>query len=284
MIAVLAAAASLSASQPGRSVEPLVVQLCNDTPARVAYSVVYSGADGSQRRRGWLTVEPRECLEGGIGQTVGGLAHVHAISGGYVWPAGGGDRRACVPPNAHDDAARLAPCADGEREARFDTIATDALRGRFRMSYRVSCDDLQGEDRDLCALGRLAQDGFAEPVLSFEVCNRTAGSISLAVAAEHSDRSGREVSGWRGVEAGQCRDVWRGFTSERAVYVHAVGRGEVQDGGDFAQHCVLSTGAFERRAPTVGELSCEEGLSLRDFRPVRFRAGVTRMTLDYEGL
>lgn len=283
MIAGLAAAAILSASQPGRTVEPLVVQLCNDTPARVAYSVIYRGGDGSQRRRGWLTVEPRDCLEGGIGQTIGGPVHVHAMSGGYVWPGEIGDRQACVPPSAHDDAARLTPCVGGEREAGFDTVVAEALRGRFRVRYRVSCEDLQGEDRALCALGRRARDGFAEPVLSFEVCNRTAGNISLAVAAEHADRSGRDVVGWRGVEPGRCRDVWRGFTSERAVYVYAVGRGEVQAGAGFARHCVRPAGAFERRAPMEGELSCEQGLSLRAFRPVRFREGVTRMTLDYQG-
>lgn len=90
MLATAAAVLTLAvAAQSHARPMPTVVELCNDTPARVTWSVTRPTGRTGRTQRGWFTAEPGQCLEGGIGDGVSGAALVHARSGNLVWPARG---------------------------------------------------------------------------------------------------------------------------------------------------------------------------------------------------
>jgi uncharacterized membrane protein len=282
MIAALVASLILNA-QPAGAPAPLVVELCNATPARVAYSIVYPGRAGVDRRRGWLTVEPGDCLEGAIGTTVGGRAYVHAMSGEFRWPGRGSDRASCLPATAHDDPAVSPPCAGGTRQSAFQAVPIEARRRQYRLSYRVSCSGLSVSDQDWCRTGRRGAQGFAEAVRTLEVCNATSLDVRLAIAAEAPNGRDRQIKGWLPLGAGGCIDAWRGLTGEGVVYVHAAGGAPMNHESGLARYCVPSGTDFERRASWSGDASCEEGARLVSFRPVRFGENVSHMTLDLQG-
>lgn len=285
MFASLAASIlSMLTAQPAGAPAPLVAELCNETPARVAFTVSYPAGARSERRRGWLVVEPGACSGGAIGQTTGGLARVHAMSGGYAWPDGGEGESRCAPPASHDDMAASPPCAGGERAFPVEQIALIDRRTHYRLAHTVSCADLAAGDAALCASGRTGPQGFAERVRTFEVCNRDRGAVAMAIASETLDGD-IQVQGWTGLEPGQCRTVWRGLASRGLVYAHTRGGGDAAGAGEYPMFCVAPQTPFERVSPgAASETSCGDGLELRPFRPVRFGPNVSLMTLDIEAL
>ncbi len=274
-------ASLLSITQPAGPPEPLVVELCNTTPSRVAFSVVYPGATVTHRRRGWLTVEPNDCLSGAIGTSVGGDAYVHAISGEYRWPADGGDISSCIPPNAHDSLAEAPACQQGLRETRFERVPLTDRRGRYELSHSVSCADLIGSDIETCRTGRRDRDGFAEPVRTLEVCNFSTGAVEVATAAEARGGAGRQITGWTSIEGGgQCARVWRGLSVHPEVYLHIRGDVPFRAGPEPARHCVPIEGDFDLVIGSVGESECADGQTGLAFRAVRFAPNVALMSFD----
>ena len=282
MLSLLVASA-LSTVQPAGAMQPLVVNLCNETPTRVAYSVVYPSGPTSRRRRGWLTVEPGQCLSGAIGNTTGGEALVHAMSGEYRWPSGEGDAQSCLPGNAHDSAAVAPPCPDGTRATSFETTSLAALRGRYELNHTISCDQLGRGDRNWCETGRTDGLGFAEAIRSLEVCNFSLEAVVVATAGEDASTPRYRVQGWTPLEAGQCADVWRGLTRQNVVYVHGAGSMPFEATANAREFCVSQQGDFDRVASVDGDASCSDGERLATFRAVEFGRNVSRMSLDLDG-
>ena len=280
---MILAALALIAAQPAGAPQPLVVSLCNDTPARAAFAVVRRTTPRARVQRGWFSVEAGACLEGAIGTSLGGTALVHAYSGSYRWPADGGEETLCTPGRSHDAFPAAPPCAEDAREAGFMSVETDVLPGRYRLEHRISCADLAPEEAELCALGRRDADGFAELVRVVEVCNAAdAGATAVAVAGETAEADGWRVEGWRGVTPGACEPVWRGLSAGGVVYVHTAGLGEAVRTEAFQTFCVDPETAFTRRAEAPGETACADGLRAAPFRPLRFDEGVSRLSLDLE--
>ncbi len=279
----LIAASLLSTAQLAGALQPLVVNLCNETPVRVAYSVVYPSGPRSERRRGWLTVEPGDCLSGAIGNSTGGTAFVHAMSGEYRWPAEGADYSSCLPGNEHDSLAQSPPCSGATRETGFAEVSLSSLPGRYRMDHTVACSDLQGSDSSWCATGRRDRSGFAEPVRTFAVCNQTANTYRVALAAEAPGVSGRRVEGWTEIPSAECVEMWRGLTSEGVVFAYSQGPIPMDREAGFAMHCIEPDADFARDVPRASEATCEPGQTRVGFRPVRYGDNVSRMTLDLGG-
>jgi len=270
--------------QPVGAPAPLVAELCNDTPVRVAFTVSYPAGARSERRRGWLVVEPGACSGGSIGQTTGGTAHVHAMSGGYGWPSDTGGEQRCAPPSSHDDIAAQPPCRSGERAFPVAPAPLENRGTHHRLEVRVACADLAGADRALCETGRRDGQGFAERVRTLEICNRDRSAVAMAVAGEALDGS-VEVEGWIGIEPGQCRTAWRGLSAQGVVYAHTRGSGQAVGAEGYPRFCVSPDEGFSRVAASPqGEAACPQGLQSRAFRPVRFGANVSLMSLDIEGL
>ena len=272
------------AGQPAGAPAPLVAELCNTTPVRVAVSVTYPAGAISERRRGWLVVGPNDCSGGSIGQTTGGLARVHVMSGGYGWPAEPtGDQR-CAPASSHDDAAARPPCADGERAFDMETVQLDDRGNHYRLEYTVSCADLDPLHQPLCESGRTGPQGFAERVRTFEICNQDRAAVDMAVAAETLEGEFL-VQGWIRLEPAECQAVWRGLTAQGLVYAHTRGTGVATGTSEYPGFCVDPAQAFERIAAGAGgEASCPDGLVMRPFRPVSFGPNVSLMTLTIEPL
>ena len=284
MVSILLSLAALSAAQPAGAQGPLVVELCNQTSVRVAYSITYPAGVSAQRRRGWLTVAPGGCVNGSIGRSTGGTALVHAMSGAYAWPGARGSEAVCVPASSHDDPARRPPCADGEREASAAAVAIASAGGRHTRSYTVACSDLDAPDAALCATGRTGPSGFAQLVRTLEVCNATRGATSAALAAQTPDGSWR-VEGWRELKAGECVEVWRGLSTDQVAYLHAPDIPAGGDPADVRRFCVDPDRAFDRLTPQpAGEAACADGLELRSFRAVRFGDDVSAMSFTFEQL
>lgn len=277
---LLAALGAQSAGAPA----PLVAELCNETPARVAFTVSFPSRFGSERRRGWLVVEPGTCSGGSIGQTTGGTAYVHAMSGGYGWPAGSVRERRCAPAFSHDNPAASPPCRPGERAFDVAPVRLEDRGRRYRLEVTVACDQLEAAFQPLCRSGRTGPQGFAERVRTFEVCNRDRAAVDMAVAAERLDGQ-VAVSGWIPLQPGACETVWRGLTAQGVVYAHTRGAGQASGSGDYPRFCADDRDAFERIAAAPdGEETCGEGLVSLPFRPVSFGPNVSRMTLDIEEL
>jgi uncharacterized membrane protein len=272
------------AAQPSGAAMPLVAELCNSTPVRVAFTVNFPAGARSERRRGWLVVEPGACSGGSIGQTTGGTALIHAMSGGLGWPSEGAGEQRCAPASSHESIAARPPCHDGERSFAVASVPLEDRGNHYRLDHTVSCADLSAAERPFCTAGRTDAQGFAERIRSLEICNRDSGALAIAVAGETLDGAVR-VEGWRGLEPCQCSTVWRGLTRDGVVYAHTRGSGEAVGAWTYPHFCVSAEGAFEREAAApAGEAQCPDGLEARPFRPVEFGPNVSRMTLDVGGL
>lgn len=250
------------ALQSGES--DLVVDLCNETPVVVAYSVNFPAASGSEIQRGWFNVPPGDCLEGRIGATSGGQALIHVRSGSWVWPVEeNGPRQStrCVPPASHEMAARTPPCGNTMREVSHVRVGLEAYGRQYRLSYSVSCSDL-GEDASLCRSARPDRDGFAQVVRETRLCNVTDKPVLVAELAS-PPRSSARVETWHRVEAGQCRAAFRDMRSPGQYYFLTplidIEGGELFAAGSDA-FCVAPTeGLPESDARRASGLSCPEG-------------------------
>ena len=286
MSAILTATilAALNAQSHARPL-PTVVELCNDTPARVTWSVTRPTGRAGRTQRGWFTVEPGQCREGGIGDGVSGAAFVHARSGNLVWPAVGGEDL-CVPVETHQRAARTAgSCLPGDRTEAHARVAVDSSSRRHVIRHRVSCRQLGAEDGAICESGRRDSDGFLERVRTLEVCNHGAAPLDLAVAGETRDGRAWRVEGWRAIPERACTEVWRGQTSSGRVHVRARDAdGKPVWDRDDTRICIDAQADFMR----IAESDFESGCAAADeapagFRTVRFQPGVSRFTLDFRG-
>ncbi|KAA5802301.1 DUF1036 domain-containing protein [Alkalicaulis satelles] len=273
MLAIIAALAV----QTGGS--DTLVTLCNETPARAAFSVVRPGDDGAEIQRGWFTVEPGACLEGNIGLGRAGQAQVHARSGSFVWPAQGG-AALCVPAGSHDGPVTHPPCAQTWREAQFALVTTGWRENRHHVRYEINCRDLPGDDAALCLEGRAGPDGHAARLRELTVCNRSSASLRAAVAGETQARSGQNVTGWQNVAPGECMSVWRQFPYGPELYLRVEHEADdMMAAGESAYVCMPE--GWTARAHGVGRGECPEAghVPVR-FQIVRFRDGVDRLRLD----
>lgn len=188
-----------------------MVELCNDAPFRVGFSVTVPSAAGTPIQKGWFNVEPGACLEGRIGETAGGRALVHARSGTWTWPSPGETGEAlCVPPGSHEAPARTPPCDANRREARHARVEMSRVGRRYTVEYRVSCAAF-GAEAGLCRESPQAPDGFARPVRELEVCNVTGAPRAVAVM------EGGSVSRWTEIEAGACTIIERGYPDANRI-------------------------------------------------------------------
>lgn len=277
MLSIVLASLAIASAQPAGASQPLVVELCNDTPARVAYSISYPAGARSRRQRGWLTVEPGQCLEGSIGNTTGGTAHVHAMSGSYRWPRRETGALVCAPANSHDGIAQTPPCSAPQREVAASPIEIRPSRQHYTLEARVRCQDLSAEDAMLCETGLTDDLGFAELVRSVEACNYTDDVVPVAVVGQTANRAW-EVSGWFDVAGGECSQVWRGHSSQALAYIHAPIMSLVRRETGVLTFCVDEDASFNRLIDVLGENQCPDGTVMRDFRQLRFSRQVDRLT------
>ncbi|MCR9130349.1 MAG: DUF1036 domain-containing protein [Alphaproteobacteria bacterium] len=286
MLAIIAASVltALSGQSSARPL-PTVVELCNDTPARVTWSVTRPTGRSGRTQRGWFTVEPGQCREGGIGDGAGGTALVHARSGNLVWPAFGGEPM-CVPAETHQRAARTPDaCLPGDRAEAHERVAVDSDSRRHLIRHRVTCRQLGAQDGAICESGLRDSEGFLERVRTLEVCNHGGEPFDLAIAGESRDGRAWRVEGWREVPAQTCEDVWRGQAGSGLVHVRARDRdGKPVWDRDDARFCVAAEADFVRAAETSFETVCgSDGEAPAGFQSVRFEPGVSRFTLDFRG-
>lgn len=222
--------ASLLAMQPTGG--DLVVNLCNETPVTVAYTVSYTSGAGLDIQRGWFNVPPRDCLNGRIGATSGGLAYVHVRSGTFEWPASDSPGRLqawCVPPASHESPARVPPCNSSTREASHIPVGLERSGRQYRLDYTVTCEGL-GDDAGLCRSSRPGRDGFAQPVRELRVCNIRDVDV-LVGELSGLPRSTATVANWHEIQAGQCRAVFRDMR-EPGSYYFLTPLADIQ-GGEF---------------------------------------------------
>lgn len=277
----LIAATALSTAQPAGASKPLVVNLCNTTPTRVAYSVIYPSGTRSQRRRGWLTVEAGDCVSGAIGNTTGGTAYVHAMSGEFRWPPEESDLTSCLPATEHSSLVDEPPCCSDEQERGFEAVELSALRGRYALDHTAGCNGVADVFVPFCEQGRQNENGFAQMVRSLEVCNFATNPIEVAVAGDDTDDGGRHVRGWVRIEpGGQCRDVWRGYLSEPDAFLHIRGDVPFRAGRTQRRFCLPVEGQFDFIGKPISEVECEPGFEDTAFRAVRFESTVSRMSFD----
>ncbi|MEO1038964.1 MAG: DUF1036 domain-containing protein [Pseudomonadota bacterium] len=280
LAAILLSLSAALAQPPG----PFIVELCNETPARAAFTLVRPISPSAEVQRGWFTVEPGDCLQGGVGQAMGARAWAHARSGDFIWPAGDAARSFCTPANSHDGPPAAAPCSASARQAGHDVISVQMRGGVRHVRYAISCDALAPSDAALCVLGRRDAQGFAAPVRELEVCNRADGPLRVAVAGQAGAGPALSVSGWRMLEPGRCQTLWRGFSDERRAYLRAVRPGgqAVQD-MDAVTLCADAGADFNRIAERADETQCAQpGLEPLRFRSVLFGEGVSRLTVDID--
>lgn len=275
---------ALMTAQPMSAPLPVVAELCNDTPARVAFAVVRPGSGADQVQRGWFTVEAGQCLEGAIGQGRGGQAHVHAYSGAYVWPASGPETRFCTPAVSHErGAAGSSECAEGERALPYAPARVESRGNHRRLSFRVGCADLNAEDARLCSLGLRGEDGFAERVRTLEVCNITSADDRVAVVSSDPEGSDWRVTPWTVTPAGECTPVWRGLTPSRTLYVTSEAGLPAGERGNAEQlFCIDPEAGTAIRADSGAAACAYPGAILARSGAVRFspQSGRFSLTLD----
>lgn len=276
-IALFALTTLLQPSLADRS-RPVVAELCNDTPATVAFAVARSSAGAGQVQRGWFSVEPGQCLEGAIGNGRGGLAYVHAFSGGYNWPAREPHMAFCTPARTHERAVGSSSCADDERALDYAPVQMDSHGTHHTLSYRVECEALPAEDAALCALGLRDQTGFAERVRRLEVCNMSGRDDRVAIAAPSPTGSSWQISDWIDLPNDACEIVWRGLLPDRSVYVASEAGLPVGDRGSYAQSFCVG-----ERAQTVSGAQLDDCVpgsgQSREFGQAQFSPRSSRFTV-----
>lgn len=209
---------ALALQQP--SLDPpgdAMVRLCNQTHVLVGFSIVAPSAGGSPVQKGWFNVEPGACLEGRIGETAGGTAHVHARSGTWTWPGpqeAVSRTRYCVAPGSHETVASRPPCAGSRREADFARVEMARAGRRYTISYTVSCAAFAAE-AGLCRESPAARDGFALPVRELEICNVTSAPVPVGLLVPGE----RRVERWVDIAAQACEIVFRGYPQTSAIEV-----------------------------------------------------------------
>lgn len=274
---LLTLATLLQPSMADRS-RPVVAELCNDTPATVAFAVARPSAGAGQVQRGWFSVEPGQCLEGGIGNGRGGLAYVHAFSGGYSWPVSAPNTSFCTPARNHERAVGSASCSDDERALRYAPVQMDSHGTHHSVSYRVGCQTLAAEDATLCALGLRDQTGFAERVRQLEVCNMSGRDDRVAIAAPNPAGENWQISDWVDLPNTACEIVWRGLVPDRSVYVTSELGSPVGDRGDYARSfCVAATAQTVAGEPS--DTCVPQSGQLREFGQAQFSPRSSRFTV-----
>jgi len=281
LIAALIALTALAQPSPADRSRPVVAELCNDTPARVAFAVARPSAGAGQVQRGWFTVEPGQCLEGAIGNGRGGLAHVHAFSGSYRWPASGPTAPYCTPARTHDRAVQGTNCSDDERALQYSPVPMASQSTHHTLTYRVGCEDLNAEDAMLCALGLQAQDGFAELVRELEVCNMSGADDRLAIAAPDPSGSSWQISEWVDLPSGACEFVWRGVVPQRTLFITSEEGLPVGERGPSEQsfcYAVEHAGSQTVSGPASDSCASDDQV-LTAFGEVRFSLRSSRFTV-----
>jgi hypothetical protein len=277
MLTLLLAAAALQAAD-------LELELCNDAPFTVSFSVRHEAEPGRPTQRGWFAAEPGRCVSGYIGRTYSAEALVHARSGTWQWPDASwdGGARVCLPVATHDQMGFEPPCSDDEREARAERVRLERENGRAVLRHRVSCAG-QGDEAGLCEDSPRGPDGFSEPLRILEVCNRTGGPARVAAAEPMG--SGGQLSEVRDLNSGQCADIYRGFPRDgRVLHPAVAGEGALTGGRDPVVLCLPDAGEPGRElyGPAMGD-TCRPGERPARFTATEFAEGVSRFTLTLGG-
>ncbi|MEQ8404650.1 MAG: DUF1036 domain-containing protein [Oceanicaulis sp.] len=258
---------------------PTVVNLCNETPATVAFMVARPTGRGLHTQRGWFNVAPGECLAGGIGDGRGGEALVHARSGSFSWPSQSAIQH-CVSEGGMDRMARSAPCAEPERAAPVREVRVEDRRSSYLIEHTVRCRDLPADEAVMCEAGQRERDGFAALVRTLEVCNTGPTPLRALGAGEAGAPGSVALSRWAALEPESCAPVWRGQTRARVAYVRVESAGESPWADDDARFCVPESGEPEGRR-VADSAACGPGERLLAFRAVNFGPGVSKFTADY---
>jgi len=263
---------------------PVVAELCNDTPARVAFAVVRPDAGAGQVQRGWFTVEPGQCLEGAIGNGRAGMAYVHAFSGGYRWPANPPHSPFCTPARTHERAVGGPDCSESERALTYASVHLDTHATHHVLSYRVSCEELDAQDAQMCRAGLLASDGFAEPVRTLEICNMSGSDDRIAVASPDIAGEGWRITEWMDIPVRACADAWRDLAPDRSVYVVSANGSFVGARGESARSFCFAAQADATDSVVEPDASgaCTQGGVLTEFGRASFSPRASRFTLVIE--
>ncbi|PWE18275.1 hypothetical protein DDZ18_01315 [Marinicauda salina] len=256
MISALIATLALQAAPepPG----DLVVELCNRAPFTAAVSLTYPTRAG-ERQRGWLAVEPDSCLRGGVGETVGSAALVHARSGSWVWPARARREDAetrCVSEGAHNGPAASPPCTADAQEAVHDRVTmTRDGEGAYRLSYTISCEAL-GQEAALCDRAPRAADGSAEILQRVEICRSGEADIFVGTGGPVSNPPGFEVERWTRAPGGACTVIARTFSAAEVRLVTPMATGDV---GEMLDSCIVTDEGGNPSLAPMPEQGCARG-------------------------
>ena len=206
-----------------QSPRPVLLEACNDTSFAIGVSAVFhTDPTDNQVVRGWFQIAPGDCLEGGLGDIVGGDIGLGAVSGEWRWPVQDqGDEQFCMPAQTYFGRARGGECDEIERLIDFERRPISPFQsGWGRVQVRYSCDDFDAVDSALCQQTQTGRDGLALPLNSLEVCNTWIVDAEIASGAG-ADFAGFEASGWLRIPATQCRVVYRGFPAGGEVWFAA---------------------------------------------------------------
>jgi hypothetical protein len=278
----LALALSGLAATAAQAQRTVMLDICNDTPVRIATAAVYqTQAGGPETLRTWFLVEPGACLQGGLNGVAGAALDLHAMTGEWRWPARGGDRVWCVPAAGTTQAATGAPCgaAQQARDFRRVPIELTSQRGAGgmvvgRVSWRVRCNDLALADAQLCPFAPADEQGLAQPVRTLEVCNSFTQPVEIAVLESRPGDAMVSVAS-ETVPAGACVDAYRGFPPDQTVFLAAIGSRLFDGDGDV---CLQRGGQTRAAQPVDG--GCPEGQEASTYRRYTFGERVARYTAE----
>lgn len=265
-----------TAAQAQRTV---MLDVCNDTPFRVATAAVYTTSPGGpETLRTWFLVEPGACLQGGLNGVAGAAVDLHAMSGEWRWPAREGDRVWCVPASGTTSLASGEPCPSGQQARTFRRMPIEITGQRGpggvavgRVSWRVRCNDLDMADAALCPSAPADEQGLAQPVRTLEVCNPRGNPVDVAVL--ETGPGGDLVAGPVETVPGQaCADVYRGFPPDRTVALAQLGERFSSREGEA---CIGAPAATASSA-------CPDGQVLSGYRRHRFGERTARFTAFIE--
>lgn len=224
LLALLCTSAAAHAQAP----RDVLLNICNDTRFTVASAAAYrTSPQSGQTLRAWFLVQPGECLNGALNGVAGETLDLHVMSGSFRWPAADGDSAFCVPAAGGLQFASFPPCGGGQeaRDFRTQRIERSNRRGsggRYlgRVSWRISCSDLNAQDAALCLQAPRDERGLAQLARTLEVCNTGGRSVEVLALIPRPDNT-YETGEPHALPAGTCAPIYRGFPPDNQVFAAA---------------------------------------------------------------
>lgn len=283
---ILLAGLGLAAPAQAQAPRDVLLDVCNQTGFTVAAAAAYRTTPADSRTlRSWFLIAPGECLNGALNGVTGDDLDLHLMSGSWYWPAGNSGIDHCVPADATLTLATAPPCSSGRQSRAFMRLPVETTSHRGpggrnfgRVSYRVRCEGLSGEDAALCPGAPADARGMASFVRELEVCNH--GSLAARVAAGEARIDGTlAFRDWQEIAGGTCSVIYRGFPQEDRVLFAQTGDGDSDGHGLVCLPGAAGGLALATPRASRGE-ACPAARPQRAvYETVEFRAQAGRVTM-----